>query len=539
MKKLSKKKILCTLMVLFLLIAGIVGVYAATKYYNYSWTNEVSDTYDNQTFVTNDILEYDDGFIAVGFEDYSTPAVRVLSKDGLVRKKVSLSDLFNGEVLLKRIIEYDDGYRIFGVGPNHLHIIELSSNFKVNEIYDYESSMIGTIDEYWVEEDKNNYYFVSGSYLAERVYVINKETMGGELLLDSLYTDEQFELLKKYYCIEEYLDDSQDYYNIYESSIFVGTDENKTLLGFLYSNESDELFSRIIYLIDGKEIWYKEYTTNEFVKDGIFFKDDKILYSLNKYDDSGDLTKSELILVDTDGNELSKESISNYLKSSDNLFIVEHLVSVPGVGFFLNGSEVFSETNDENIIDGKMPLEKDDKVSPPNEDTMEQKQQNGKTDGNEPPAGSPGEMDEKDKIVVPSINITDVGIADGNVDFYDMTNEVLLFKCSHQVDTQVNGKGTVEVSHTEADWGDEVTFTVSPAEGYVLEIVKVTDSNGNVVTFNDYTFTMPNADVTIEVTFVVENPETYAFIGITLIALLTLSVYLVIKSKSKLKKLDI
>ncbi len=529
MKKLSKKKILCTLMVLFLLIAGIVGVYAATKYYNYSWTNEVSDTYDNQEFVTNNILEYDDGFIAVGFEDYSTPAVRVLSKDGLVRKKVTLSDLLMGELLLKKVIKYENGYRIFGVGPNHLHIIELSSNFKVNNIYDYESNMMGTVDEYWVEEDTNNYYVVSESYLAERVYVVDKATMSGELLLDSLYTDEQYDLLEKYYYVEEYLDDFENDYDIFESSLFVEYNENKTVLGFVYSDESDEIFSRIVYLVDGKE----EYVNYEFIKDGIFFNDDKILYSLNKYDDSGDLTKSELILVDTNGKELSKESISNYLESSDNLFIVEHLVSVPGVGFFLNGSEVFSETSDENIIDGKMPLEKDDKVSLPNEDSMEQKLQNGKSDGNEPPAGSPGEMDAKDKFVVPSINITDVGSEDGNVDFYDMTNEVLLFKCSHQVDTQVKGKGTIEVSHTEADWGDEVTFTISPAEGYVLGVVKVTDSNGSVVTFTDYTFVMPNADVTIEVTFVVENPETYAFISVIVFAALGGSFYWFITSRKK------
>ena len=81
----------------------------------------------------------------------------------------------------------------------------------------------------------------------------------------------------------------------------------------------------------------------------------------------------------------------------------------------------------------------------------------------------------------------------------------------YQIETKTDGNGTVEADHVEAEGGTVIKFTVTPKEGYVLSVVKVTDANGNVVTFTDYTFTMPNANVLIEATFVpikTENPNT-------------------------------
>ena len=59
-----------------------------------------------------------------------------------------------------------------------------------------------------------------------------------------------------------------------------------------------------------------------------------------------------------------------------------------------------------------------------------------------------------------------------------------------------------------ASGGEVIKFTVEPKEGYVLGSVKVTDEKGNVVTFTNYTFTMPSANVLIEATFVKVNPKT-------------------------------
>ena len=76
------------------------------------------------------------------------------------------------------------------------------------------------------------------------------------------------------------------------------------------------------------------------------------------------------------------------------------------------------------------------------------------------------------------------------------------------IETKTDGHGKVEAEKIQAHGGEVVKFTVTPDEGYVLGQVKVTDALGNVVVFTDYTFTMPNANVLIEATFVKGNPET-------------------------------
>ena len=91
----------------------------------------------------------------------------------------------------------------------------------------------------------------------------------------------------------------------------------------------------------------------------------------------------------------------------------------------------------------------------------------------------------------------------------NVTISTEVYQLLYDINTTVNGKGTVEVVNNELP-GTDVAFKVTPQEGYVLSEVKVTDSNGKVVTFTDYHFTMPSADVTIEVIFVeeVKNPIT-------------------------------
>ena len=90
----------------------------------------------------------------------------------------------------------------------------------------------------------------------------------------------------------------------------------------------------------------------------------------------------------------------------------------------------------------------------------------------------------------------------------------------YTIETKTDGNGTVEADHIEAENGTVVKFTVTPKEGFKLKEVKVTDQNGNIITFTDYTFTMPNANVTIEAIFEPENPNTVDIILITFATLL-------------------
>lgn len=66
--------------------------------------------------------------------------------------------------------------------------------------------------------------------------------------------------------------------------------------------------------------------------------------------------------------------------------------------------------------------------------------------------------------------------------------------------------GDVEVSPEEAKPTTTITITVTPDKGYAVAEVVVTAENGKKITVTDkgngkYTFSMPNSDVTIEVTF--------------------------------------
>ena len=106
-----------------------------------------------------------------------------------------------------------------------------------------------------------------------------------------------------------------------------------------------------------------------------------------------------------------------------------------------------------------------------------------------------------------------------------------------QVDTKIaSGKGQIIVDERYSP-NDPVTFTIVPEKGYVLSSVKVTDANGNVITFTDYTFTMPDANVLIEATFVT-NPNTSSFISYLVIVLggiAFITTYLLIQKKKALK----
>ena len=91
--------------------------------------------------------------------------------------------------------------------------------------------------------------------------------------------------------------------------------------------------------------------------------------------------------------------------------------------------------------------------------------------------------------------------------------------------------GTVTSDKENAAEGEEVTLTIKPADGYVLDTLVVTDSEGNEIEVIDGVFVMPGSDVTVKATFVAEEeeaPETFdaglTYIGLALIALGTIAI---------------
>lgn len=111
---------------------------------------------------------------------------------------------------------------------------------------------------------------------------------------------------------------------------------------------------------------------------------------------------------------------------------------------------------------------------------------------------------------------------------------MLYYEYPFEITIKEEGNGKIEASHTKNWSGEKITFKVTPEEGYVLGMINVTDENGNIVTFTDYTFTMPSANVTIEAVFVPENPDTADIAIIAIISVVILGSIGIIYSIKKL-----
>lgn len=118
------------------------------------------------------------------------------------------------------------------------------------------------------------------------------------------------------------------------------------------------------------------------------------------------------------------------------------------------------------------------------------------------------------------------------------TQEMLIKTNNHvyfllnNIETKVIGKGNI-VANEQSLAGETVVFTVTPEEGHVLGVVKVTDSNGNTIIFTDYTFTMPRADVTIEAVFLPDNPDTTDIAIVSIITIFIIGLAIFISQRKK------
>nr|MCR5341403.1 leucine-rich repeat protein [Saccharofermentans sp.] len=79
------------------------------------------------------------------------------------------------------------------------------------------------------------------------------------------------------------------------------------------------------------------------------------------------------------------------------------------------------------------------------------------------------------------------------------TNVVVTFeKFEYEITLNQPANGTVSVNKNPANYGDKITVTAKPSEGYTLDTIKV---NGKALSSGVYTFTMGNAPAEVEVTF--------------------------------------
>ena len=79
----------------------------------------------------------------------------------------------------------------------------------------------------------------------------------------------------------------------------------------------------------------------------------------------------------------------------------------------------------------------------------------------------------------------------------DVTVEVTFVKADYSITVNAGEGGTAGVDKNSANYGDEITLTVTPNTGYKVGTITVNDT-----LFDGSSFVMPAEDVTVEVTFV-------------------------------------
>ena len=119
---------------------------------------------------------------------------------------------------------------------------------------------------------------------------------------------------------------------------------------------------------------------------------------------------------------------------------------------------------------------------------------------------------------------------DGITKINSITTSTEVYQLIYQIEALIAGKGQIKVVETSKS-GETVKVTLIPDEGYTLGKITVTDKVGNKIVYKDGEFTMPSANVTIEVEFIgerednplnqEENPETS---DITIISLIGISI---------------
>ncbi len=127
-----------------------------------------------------------------------------------------------------------------------------------------------------------------------------------------------------------------------------------------------------------------------------------------------------------------------------------------------------------------------------------------------------------DSVIVTDANTNKIEVTAGDNGTYtftmpdaDVTVEVTVSENSepeeHKIVVEENTGGSVSVPE-EAKAGETVTVTVTADEGYAIATFSVRDAFGNPVAYKDngdgtYTFTMPDSEISIGVTFAAVTPE--------------------------------
>lgn len=546
LEKVSKKKVLYTLLFLAVFGVGFVAIKAASEYYEYRWTNEVASILKHNDYVTNDMIKDGDYFVSVGYTYDSfegdeenranvIPTMVVFNTDGTTYKQIVLNENFTYTGFAKRVIKNGENYHVFFSCSYSVCVVDVNKNFEIIDIKKFEIDGSGTFlqaaFELYVEEDDEYYYVLGGDLVEYSIIAIKKDLSESKTYFGPYYIENPNDYYGYYYNYEGKVLELYNKYSVladesvYKQDIdgvsyeFEPRFVTKVKDNYLFGLYNTDLNKSIIVLYDvngtgtkvADKIVWKKILDDRFVNTGILLGNNLLI-----------VDNENLEVLDLKGNSLGKDALTNYIDSASISFMPEHLIDIDAGSFALTGSEMICEI-EEVPTPGNSLVGDGPGVSLVGADGVPLL-----PDGSVPPEGATEADQGGDNpvIIVPD----DVG---DSLPSSCMKAKVLYFSLIHNVIVKTDGNGNVEATHTTAEWGEEIKFTITPKDGFVLGVAKVTDADGNVVMFAENTFTMPNADVTIEVTFLPKNPETYGFIAVTIIVLLGLSLGIYLKSKKR------
>ena len=186
------------------IIAGEVESYSKSQDYSDAWILKINKTGKhiwNKTFdgfgyndLFNQIIETDDGFIAVGharnktsddsYDEYSTGYIVLIDKNGETIVERLLEE--DQETGISSVTKADDGYIVtgyigqYGAGDGNITVERINENLERVWLKEYggEYSDSGV----WIDRGTDNYYFVTG--YQEVLQGINKDLWVAKLNLE-------------------------------------------------------------------------------------------------------------------------------------------------------------------------------------------------------------------------------------------------------------------------------------------------------------------------------------------------------------------
>lgn len=352
-KKVSKKKYLYGLVLILLLGTGYVVIKAASKYYEHRWTNGIVAMAYQSNFISNDIIEIEDGYASVGFVDGSMPVVRILDKSGETKEEYYLDEVQGN--MVKRIFAVEGGYLVVGVSYGDFTAIYLTLEGKILASKTYSTSEFRYKAEVYFEEDDDYIYGISDVYDVSAVMIkkkVNKNITIREIDKED-YTDEITKMVNIYTGITAFMN--------YRGTEYYPTFTERYDEGYVYGlNNFQTSEALIVYIKDNKIQWQKK-LEDTFVRDAVAFNSGIIVamtdsYSSNVDTESNDKASSRdygsyLQMYSWDGNDLGKDEIANYLVENEIFFFPEHLIALGNTAFVMSGSS-FNSDMAETISDG-------------------------------------------------------------------------------------------------------------------------------------------------------------------------------------------